>query len=266
MRVLEGLLTVLQWLGAAAWSVIWISLAMVVTMVTFSGEVALVMARRIWSPGILRLARVRLQVEPLPEVDWRRPHIFVMNHQSSLDIPAAFAVLPANLRFIAKHTLSYVPFLGWYMWMTGMIFVNRSDRAKAVSSLRKAGERIRAGANILAFPEGTRSRDGRIHPFKKGAFVVALEAQVPIVPVVIDGSGSVLGGGRWKSTPGTFRIKVGQPISTARRRPEERDALIREVRQAMIQLHREIGGLGGDDQIVALPEKADREALDLAGT
>ena len=69
-----------------------------------------------------------------------------------------------NIRFVAKHALQYVPFLGWYMWLTGMIFVNRSDRAQAVKSLAKAGEQIRAGANILAYPEGTRSKDGQICP------------------------------------------------------------------------------------------------------
>src|SRR5690606_2843749 len=117
------------------------------------------------------------------------PHIFLMNHQSMVDIPAAFASIPANLRFVAKHSLKHIPFLGWYMSMTGMIFVNRNDRRKAFQSLQQAADRIREGASILAFPEGTRSRDGVLLPFKRGPFLLALESGVPVIPVVIDGSG-----------------------------------------------------------------------------
>src|SRR5206468_1178744 len=84
---------------------------------------------------------------------------------------------PSNLRFVAKRILKYVPFLGWYMWLTGMIFVNRSNKTQAVRSLRSAGDRIRAGASMIAFPEGTRSRDGAILPFKKGPFMLALKSR-----------------------------------------------------------------------------------------
>src|SRR5687767_922958 len=128
--VLNGLMTVLQWFCAAVWSAVWMTLAIVVTLVTLNGEIALTMARRIWSPGILWIVRARVLLESLPEIDWTQPYIYVMNHQSTVDIPVAFAVLPANLRFVAKHTLRQVPFLGWYMRATGMIFVNRSDREK----------------------------------------------------------------------------------------------------------------------------------------
>src|SRR3712207_8399744 len=81
-------------------------------------------------------------------------------------------LIPVNIRFIAKHVLKRIPFLGWYMAGTGMIFLNRSNRRESMRSLKLAGERIRAGSNILAFPEGTRSKDGRILPFKKGSFVL----------------------------------------------------------------------------------------------
>ena len=112
-----------------------------------------------------------------------------MNHQSSLDIVVAFMVLPVNLRFVAKHVLKYVPFLGWYMWATGMIFVHRGRRGAAMGSLVEAAARVRDGASVLVFPEGTRSRDGNVQAFKKGAFVLASQAGVPIVPVAIEGSG-----------------------------------------------------------------------------
>jgi 1-acyl-sn-glycerol-3-phosphate acyltransferase len=244
-------LNILQALFLAFWSVLWISLALLVTLVTGNGERALAMARRFWAPALIWAARVKLEVEPFPQLDWEKPHIFVLNHESMLDIACAFAALPVNLRFVAKHSLAKVPFLGWYMRMTGMIFVNRSDRSQAVASLKRAGERIRAGANILAFPEGTRSKDGRILPFKKGPFVVAVEAGVPIIPVAISGSGRALPSGGFNLVGGVVRMKVGQPISTADRGREGRDGLLIEVREAILGLHREIGGLGSDLEAIA---------------
>jgi 1-acyl-sn-glycerol-3-phosphate acyltransferase len=175
-------------------------------------------------------------------LDWSKPHIFVMNHQSMLDIACAFTALPTNLRFVAKSSLKYVPFLGWYMWMTQMIFVDRSNKKRAFKSLVEAGRRIREGASILVYPEGTRSKDGGILPFKTGSFALALEAQVPLVPVAIDGSLRVAPPGSAAFRPGRVRMKVGLPISTENRPRQAREALSREVREALIELHREIGG------------------------
>jgi 1-acyl-sn-glycerol-3-phosphate acyltransferase len=254
MKVLRFLHSVFVWLSAVLWSVVWITLAMVVSI--FSAEAALAMARLFWSRPIFWAAGARLQLEPLPDVDWTRPYLFAVNHQSTLDIPAAFAVLPTNIRFVAKHSLQHVPFVGWYMKRTGMVFVDRSNRTRAVESLRRAGEQIRAGASILMFPEGTRSRDRRILPFKKGPFALALEAKVPIVPVAIEGSGQVLPANAWTVSPGTIRVKVGRPISTEGRSNDEREALAREVREAMIRLHREIGGQGGDAEAVETPPRS----------
>ncbi|NMO15863.1 1-acyl-sn-glycerol-3-phosphate acyltransferase [Pyxidicoccus fallax] len=242
MKLLSPLLTVLQAVILMAWGVLWISLAGVMMLLTRNGDVALMMARRFWAPLHWRITGSRMTVEPLPDIDWGQPHVFLMNHQSALDIPCAFAALPVNLRFVAKHVLRYVPFLGQYMAMTGMIFVNRSRHTEAVQSMALAGECIRAGASILAFPEGTRSRDGSILPFKKGPFVLALEAGVPIVPVAIEGSRQVLPPDAFCLRRHDIRVKVGRPIETKGRGLADRDALMREVREALLQLHRDIGG------------------------
>ncbi len=252
MTLLYPLLNVLQAAFLVLWSVFWITSAGVAMLVTLNGGTALMFARRFWAPMHWRITGSRMHVEPLPEFDWSRPHVFLMNHQSALDIPCAFAAIPVNIRFLAKHVLKYVPFLGWYMAATGMIFINRSNRREAVKTLRLAGERIRAGSNLFVFPEGTRSRDGRILPFKKGAFVLAMEAGVPIVPVAIEGTLKVLpSDGIWlRRHP--IRVKFGPPIETQGLTSKDRDRLVRQVRDAIIQMNLELGGLGGDpDEAIA---------------
>jgi 1-acyl-sn-glycerol-3-phosphate acyltransferase len=245
MKLLYLLLNLVQAVLVAAWGALWITLAGVAMVLTLNGNVPLMMARRFWAPFHWRMNGSRMFVEPLPDLDWSKPYIFLMNHQSAMDIPCAFAALPVNIRFVAKHVLKYVPFLGWYMVMTGMIFINRSNHREAMRSLQRAGESIRSGKSILAFPEGTRSRDGLIHPFKKGPFALAIEAQVPIVPVAIEGSLQTLPHGGIGLRRHDIRVKVGQPIETKGLTSADRDALMRRVRDAVIQLHREIGGRGG---------------------
>lgn len=251
MKLLFPLINVLQALFLSVWGAFWITLAGVLMVLTLNGNVPLMMARRFWAPMHWRIAGSRMFVEPLPDIDWSRPYIFLMNHQSAMDIPCAFAALPVNIRFVAKHVLKYVPFLGWYMAMTGMIFINRSNHREAVKSLARAGERIRAGKSILAFPEGTRSRDGLILPFKKGPFVLAIEAQVPVIPVAIEGSLQSLPRGSIWLRRHDIRVKVGQPIETKGLKSADKDALLHQVRNAIIQLSRDIGGRGGVPEAIA---------------
>jgi len=251
MKLLYPLLNLLQVAFLALWGVFWISLAGLMMVLTLNGNVPLIMARRCWAPMHWRITGSRMFVEPLPDIDWSKPYIFVMNHQSAMDIPCAFAAVPVNLRFVAKHVLKYVPFLGWFMAMTGMIFINRSNRREAVASLARAGERIRAGKSILVFPEGTRSLDGLILPFKKGPFVLAIAAQVPLVPIAIEGSMRVLPSNSLALRKHPIRVKVGQPIPTQGLRNADRDMLLRQVRDALIELHRELGGPGSVPEAIA---------------
>jgi 1-acyl-sn-glycerol-3-phosphate acyltransferase len=175
-----------------------------------------------------------------------KPYIIVSNHQSMFDIVCAFVHIPVNVRFIAKKILKYIPFLGWYMSVTGMIFIDRRNREQALASLEAACERIRSGIPILVYPEGTRSKDGAILPFKKGPFMFALQAGVPIVPVAINGSINILLPGSPFVRPERVDIVMGQPIPTDGLVLEDRDMLMRTVRDAIIDLHVSIGGKGGD--------------------
>ena len=170
--------------------------------------------RETWSPYLIGLAGAHLEVEGGDDVDFTKPHIFVMNHQSLLDIPAAFLALPVGVCFIAKKELSYVPFFGQAMRSVGMIFVDRSNPERAIESLRAGGELIRSGINVMAFPEGTRSKDGELKRFKRGVFLLALQARVPIVPMAIEGAYKVLPTSSGKPTGGKIRVRIGQPMET----------------------------------------------------
>lgn len=237
-----ALLNVCQLTAMAAWTVPWIIVALALRVLTGREDVPLVMARWIWAPAMLALSGVELEVDGA-EIDWSKPHIFVMNHQSALDVPAAFQALRANLRFIAKKELARVPFLGWYMTATGMIFVDREKRS-AARSLERAGRRIREGASIIAYPEGTRSRDGYMRPFKKGVFVVALEAGVPIVPVAVHGSYDLMPSDGFRLRPGKVRLRIGEPIDTLPYRELGRDALVERVHGTILDMNTRLGGRG----------------------
>ena len=249
-----AVLNVVQALFLVSWSVIWISIALVVSIV--SPRWPLVLARRAWGPGLVWAAGARMEVSPGASLDPRGTYVFIMNHQSMFDIAVAFAHIPVNIRFVAKKILKSIPFLGWYMWRTGMVFVDRGRRDQALASLQKAGQQVRDGATILAYPEGTRSTDGSILPFKKGPFVLAIEAGVPVVPVAIDGSQTLLPRGGFNLRPGPIRFRIGNPIPTSGLVATDVDALIKRVRDAVIDLHLSIGGKGGDkDDAIALPGK-----------
>lgn len=149
---------------------------------------------------------------PLDIREGRQPVIFVGNHTSLFDPPLLISTLPTHPVFMAKRELGYVPFLGWVIWLADFIFINRGDRAKALASLKLAAKRIHGGQSIAAFPEGTRSRTGALLPFKKGAFNLAWEAQVPMVPLGILGGRNILPADDWRVAPGDYVIRVGAPV------------------------------------------------------
>jgi 1-acyl-sn-glycerol-3-phosphate acyltransferase len=214
-----------------------------VMLVTGSGDLPIWLARRVWAPVGLWLAGARLEVvrPPAPPPG---PVIFASNHESVLDIWVLFATLPRSFRFVAKQELFELPIFGWYMRIGGHIAVDRSNHQRAVASLAVAGERIRAGTSIVAFPEGTRSRTGRIGPFKKGPFVVAREARVPVVPVAISGTGAITPSKKIEIHPGTIRVVAGDPIDPSAF--ADKEPLLEAVRTRIVELHVAAGGLGAE--------------------
>jgi 1-acyl-sn-glycerol-3-phosphate acyltransferase len=216
-----------------AWTIGGICIALPVRVLTRGCRWPLRMASRYWAPGLLLGAGARLRIEGLEHVDWSRPHVFVANHQSTIDVCALFRAIPVPLRFMLKQELAGVPFVGWYARAMGMVFIERGRARSAAQRLRDARRLVRGGASLCAFPEGTRSRDGSVAAFKGGAFQVAIAAGVAVVPVAIDGSGEVLPAGGFRVRPGTITLRLGEPLSTRELKPADRHALARRARAAV---------------------------------
>lgn len=218
------------------WTAFMITSALIIMLFTFNRKIALVMARTMHGPGVLWGAGIKLKVEGKENFPHDQPFIFASNHQSHLDIPCLFTAIPVNLHFIAKKELKWVPFIGWFLTATGMIFLDRSNKKKAVESLDKAGEIIKKGKNVIVFPEGTRQKDGKIGIFKKGSFMLSMKANIPIVPVSINGTDKVLPSGSKRFRPQQVIVSIGKPITPATKR-EEVPKFIEEVRNAVEQMN-----------------------------
>ena len=168
---------------------------------------------RTWSRLILVTTGVRVTVDGLERLEPGRTYVFVSNHQSIYDIPILFWSLPYQLRIIAKESLGDFPFLGWHLRRTGHMLVDRRhpDRARIFGW---ASRLTANGLSLIVFPEGTRSRDGRVARFKGGGFLLALQAGLPVVPLSIVGSRHVMLKGRLATYPGSVRLVVHDPIDT----------------------------------------------------
>lgn len=189
---------------------------------------------RFWSALLLRLGGVSLRVRGRESLNAREAYIFMANHQSNLDIPVLIQALPQfQLRWIAKKELLRVPLFGWAMWATKHITIDRADPMDARRSLERARKRIAAGISIVIFPEGTRSREGRLLPFKKGGFLMAAKTGVKIVPVTISGSAALLPAGQWRLRRGKVEVLIHRPVASENFRIGNLRALSDQVRQAI---------------------------------
>lgn len=168
-------------------------------------------ARR-WGRWALRPSGVRLEVEDHAHLAPGQPCIFVANHQNALDILALSAAVPYPYGFVAKAELERTPLLGAAIRHSACVFVDKRDPRTAVKSVQEAGERIRGGNSVLIFAEGERSYSGGLLPFQRGAFFLAVEAGVPIVPVSLLGAYRLLDERRYLFRPGTVRIVLHPPI------------------------------------------------------
>jgi 1-acyl-sn-glycerol-3-phosphate acyltransferase len=194
-----------------------------------TGDTVIKLAR-LWSRGVLGVAGVRLRVKSHAALDPKQPYVVMANHLSSVDIWAVFLSVPVPLRFIAKKQLGQIPLFGWAMKAGRFIFIDRKNPAAARRSIDEAAVRISKGCSVVIFPEGTRSRDGRLGPFKKGGFHLAVNSGAQVVPVAIRNSREIMPRGSMFLHPGFVDIEIGEPIATTGLGADDREALLDKVR------------------------------------
>jgi 1-acyl-sn-glycerol-3-phosphate acyltransferase len=185
---------------------------------------------RFWGKSILVVSRIKVSVKGLSGIDLAGPYIYMPNHQSNFDIPVLLGHLPVQFRWLAKRELFKIPIFGRAMRKAGYISIDRYDRESAFKSLDVAAQKVKSGVSVLIFPEGTRSRDGKIRAFKKGGFVLAIDSGVPIVPVVIKGTYAIMTKGKFRVNPGHVSMVVHRPIETAAYTRETKEGLMQSVR------------------------------------
>jgi 1-acyl-sn-glycerol-3-phosphate acyltransferase len=189
---------------------------------------------RLWSRIALWMAGVRVEVTGADKIPTDISVIFMSNHQSNFDILALFQGIPRKFSWLAKEELFKVPVFGHSMARAGYIPLDRgASGRRAMKSVERAATLIREGRSVVIFPEGTRTQDGDLLPFKQGGFLLAVKAGVPVVPLTINGSMKINPKNRLELYPGTIRIVVADPISVNASAAHERDRLVDEVRKAI---------------------------------
>jgi len=167
---------------------------------------------QLWGRLIVRTSGVRIERVGHPLPAEHASCIFVANHASFYDVPILFTALPRQLRIMAKAALGWVPFIGWHLRRGGHVLVDRVNPGAAV--YKRMQRMAKSGASLIVFPEASRTSDGRMEKFKGGIFLLAIENGLPIVPVSVDGSRTVMPKGRLRVTPAVVRVTVHPPIPT----------------------------------------------------
>ncbi|MBA3239948.1 MAG: 1-acyl-sn-glycerol-3-phosphate acyltransferase [Acidobacteria bacterium] len=188
---------------------------------------------QVWSRMIARTVGARVRVHGAEHLRPGASYVFLSTHQSYMDIPVMLGYLPAQLRIAAKREVFMIPFLGWHMRRAGHISINRGSTPEAVETLRRAAREVREGISIFLYPEGTRSRDGALQPFKKGGFKFAVQTGLPVVPITIKGSRQLLPCDSFIFRPGEVEMYVDAPLHTDGLEDSDLPALMQSVRDAM---------------------------------
>jgi len=191
---------------------------------------------RWWSRSLLFSSGVSADAHFETEIDPDGHYIFMANHQSLFDIPALIATLPGQTRFLAKRSLFQIPIFGWALKLGGFVTIDREDGKRAMEAFAIAAQRLASGKSILIFPEGTRSTDGRLLPFKRGGLLLAIKSGLPIVPVGIRGTIGVRPRNRFSIRPMPVEVHYGSPIVVADYGVRHRKTLETEVRARIAEL------------------------------
>ena len=195
---------------------------------------------RMWSQILLAGMGMRVRVRGRENLTPGATYVFASNHTSALDIPAIFTVLPNNFRWMAKKELFGIPMFGQGMTSAGYIPIDRSDHRAALHSLHQAAARIQQGVSVLVFPEGTRSKERQLLPFKSGGLALAIRSGAPVLPLAISGARTCYPPGQYLFQPGLIQVRLGKPIPTQGLKMGDREELAQRVRQAVEALLEEM--------------------------
>jgi 1-acyl-sn-glycerol-3-phosphate acyltransferase len=192
---------------------------------------------RLWNRHVLAFGGVGVKVVGADKLDESERYVFMSNHQSALDIPIIYVGLREKISFIAKKELFMIPFFGWGMWALGHISIDRQNARKAHASIAKAVWRLnKQNVSLILFPEGTRSKDGKVLDFKTASFTLALQAGVKLVPVAIRGAIDRLPPKSSRIVPGTVELVVGDPISVEELKGMNKAEVCGRVREAIVAM------------------------------
>ncbi len=213
-------------------TIVFASIAIIVSYFSKTGNGPHKVAR-VWARSILFVSGIDVTVNGLANLGNRRSCVYMVNHQSNFDIPVLQGFLPVQFRWLAKAELFKIPLLSRGMRGCGYISIDRSNRESALKSLDQAAETIKRGTSVLIFPEGTRSADGKIKPFKKGGFVMTIDAGVPIIPIVIHGTWSIMPKKQPLIRPRPVTLQILPAIDTTGYSRDTKEVLMEDVREVM---------------------------------
>jgi len=188
---------------------------------------------RLWGKAALLANRVKVKIEGIERLNGKGPYIFMSNHQGSYDIFALLGHLPYQFKWLAKKELFSIPFFGWTMAAVGYISIDRGGTRDTVEAMNVAAQKIREGMSVVIFPEGSRSPDGLIQPFKKGGFTLAIKSKIPIVPIAISGSRDIMPKDKLTAASGEIRMLVDHPIEIQHCSLKDRESLMKKVRETI---------------------------------
>jgi 1-acyl-sn-glycerol-3-phosphate acyltransferase len=223
------------------WAILWACLATIVLFLPVilcaffsrTGNLAFTLSK-LWANIMLWVTFVKVEIVGKEKITKGQSYIIVSNHQSAFDILAIVTTLGIQFRWVIKKELLKVPLFGYALYASRNIFIDRSNSKRAIESINRGVERLHPGTGVIFFAEGTRSRDGKIHDFKKGAFVMAVARRLPILPITVSGSRKIMQKGSLMITPGKIRMVVADPIEPDGYSEQNLDELLKSTRDTII--------------------------------
>ena len=192
---------------------------------------------RTWGKVILKSGGIKYTVNGLDHLDTKGPYVFAANHESALDIPLTFASLPYHIVSISKIELKWIPIFGWSMAAGGHFFVDRHNHKRAMQSLDKEKKSMKKNPrSVILYPEGTRSMDGKLLPFKKGGLTWALQMGIPVVPIALCGTRNALKNKSLVLSSQNLHVEIGKPIETAKISFKDRNLYIANIQKSVNDL------------------------------